>query len=484
MTIGRRLVMSFGVVLALLVGLGVFAIYSSSSLRGHMSRVVEGSAKRRFLAAQMAGSLQEQIGLTRGILGYGFLKDRTSMERMQDEFQAASQKLQRQMNAFERLIEAGQSRRAFEDLRARVREFSLSHAELWRLALTDQLEAARQVWTNSGLRLGMQALDVAESLANQETNVMDRALAEANSTASTARWLFAIAVLLSLLVAASSGWLHRQVTEDLRAALMELTEGAEEVSSAASQVSASSQSLARDASQQAASLEETSASGEEINSMARKNGEHSRTAADLMSQSNEQFARARQYLEQMVTAMAEINSSSDKISRIIKVIDEIAFQTNILALNAAVEAARAGDAGMGFAVVADEVRNLAQRCAQAAKDTATLIEESIAKSNEGRMRVEQVAQAINTVAEGAAKAKVLVDEVNLASQEQSRGIEQVAKAIVQMEQVTQRVAASAEESASAAEELSAQASALKQIVNRVWVMVDGTAEITRERVKL
>src|SRR5579862_6160682 len=130
----------------------------------------------------------------------------------------------------------------------------------------------------------------------------------------------------------------------------------------------------------------------------------------------------------MVVAMGEINTQSGKISKIIKVIDENAFQTNILTLNAAVEAARAGEAGMGFAVVADEVRNLAQRCAQAAKDTAELIEESIAKSNGGQATVDQVATAIRSITVESAKVKTLVDEVNLGSQEQARGIEQISKA--------------------------------------------------------
>jgi len=194
-------------------------------------------------------------------------------------------------------------------------------------------------------------------------------------------------------------------------------------------------------------------------------------------------ADANRKLEQMVGSMKDINSSSDKISKIIKVIDEIAFQTNILALNAAVEAARAGEAGMGFAVVADEVRNLAQRCAQAAKDTAGLIEESIAKSTEGSAKLDQVAEAIRSITENATQVKTLVDEVNLGSQEQARGIEQVAKAISQMEQVTQKTAANAEESASAGEELSAQAETLRGIVERLTEMVGGgeAAQVTNRR---
>jgi methyl-accepting chemotaxis protein len=237
------------------------------------------------------------------------------------------------------------------------------------------------------------------------------------------------------------------------------------------QVASSSQSLAQGASQQAASLEETSVSTEEITSMTRKNAESSKSAAGVVATVNEQAKEGNQTLDQMVTSMQQINASSDKISKIIKVIDEIAFQTNILALNAAVEAARAGEAGMGFAVVADEVRNLAQRSAQAAKDTSSLIEESIATSRDGSAKLERVAGVIRAITESAAEMKTLVDEVNLGSQEQARGIEQISKAIAQMDQVTQGTAASAEESASASEELSAQAQALNQIVGQLVALV-------------
>ncbi len=215
--------------------------------------------------------------------------------------------------------------------------------------------------------------------------------------------------------------------------------------------------------------------------MARKNAENSQSANALVTQSQQKFTETNHSLETMVVAMGDIKASSDKVAKIIKVIDEIAFQTNILALNAAVEAARAGEAGMGFAVVADEVRNLAQRCAQAAKDTAALIEESIAKSNDGKTKVDQVAVAIRAITEESAKVKTLVDEVSLGSQEQTRGIEQVAKALTQMEQVTQQSAANAEESAAAAEELTAQAATLMDVVGQLSAMVGGGEAAERGR---
>ena len=315
--------------------------------------------------------------------------------------------------------------------------------------------------------------NICERLVQQQDELMAKVTAEADDSVSRCTWITIIMSGLSLLAGTGVVFVVRQINGGLRQAVRELSEGAEQVASAATQVSSSSQSLAQGSSEQAASLEETSASTEEINSMAHKNSENSRGAASLVTHSQQQFVQTNHSLDQMVVAMGEINTQSGKIAKIIKVIDEIAFQTNILALNAAVEAARAGEAGMGFAVVADEVRNLAQRSAQAAKDTASLIEESIAKSNDGKTKVDQVAAAIRTITGESAKVKTLVDEVNLGSQEQARGIEQVGKAIGQMEKVTQSTAANAEETASAAEELNAQSETLKDVVERLTAMVGG-----------
>ncbi|MDE3196359.1 MAG: hypothetical protein KGN84_08440, partial [Acidobacteriota bacterium] len=203
----------------------------------------------------------------------------------------------------------------------------------------------------------------------------------------------------------------------------------------------------------------------------------SRVAADLVSQSQAMVEKANRSLSEMVAAMGEIGASSEKISKIIRVIDEIAFQTNILALNAAVEAARAGEAGMGFAVVADEVRNLAQRSATAARDTAALIEGSISASQEGSSKVNDVASSIRAVAEEAGRIKALVDQVSLESEEQARGLGVIDRALVEVEQVTQRAAASAEESAAAAEELNAQSESLRKIVSHLGDLVGGESQM-------
>ncbi len=214
---------------------------------------------------------------------------------------------------------------------------------------------------------------------------------------------------------------------------------------------------------------------EQMSSMTRRNAENSESAATLMVDVARRVQESDGYLHEMLLSMTAIQESSQKVSRINKTIDEIAFQTNILALNAAVEAARAGEAGLGFAVVADEVRNLAQCSAQAAKDTAALVEESIARARSGTAKVEQVATAINGMTETVSRVKTLVDEVSLASSQQAQGIGQVSQAIVQMEQVTQTTAATAEESAAASEELNAQAESSMHVVARLATLVDGAA---------
>jgi len=297
--------------------------------------------------------------------------------------------------------------------------------------------------------------------------------AEALSASARMKWLTWL--LLTLSASLGSGALYllvRSLNRTLRQAVSELLEGAGQVASASAQVASSSQALAQGSSEQAASLQETSASSEEITSMTRKNAENSATAAALMTDVDRRVTEGNQTLEEMMQSMQEITGSSDKISKIIKVIDEIAFQTNILALNAAVEAARAGEAGMGFAVVADEVRSLAQRSAQAAKDTSALIVESIMKSNEGSTRLQRVGDVMRAITESTVQVKTLVDEVNVGSQEQARGIQQISKAISQMDQVTQSTAASAEEGASASEELSAQAEAMDHAVRKLSQLVD------------
>ncbi len=285
---------------------------------------------------------------------------------------------------------------------------------------------------------------------------------------SARRLLLAIGFGAVVLMIVSMRLLLRWKLElPLQATATEIRESASQVLQLSRMVATSSQSLSQGATEQAASLEETSASMEEMASMTRKNAENAAQATRLVTDVADQVVASNVALTEMVTSMSSIKESSNKVAKIIKTIDEIAFQTNILALNAAVEAARAGEAGMGFAVVADEVRNLAQRSAQAAKDTAGLIEESISRSQEGAGKVEQVASAIEAITTSVRQVKGIVEEVRESSQQQTQGIDQVSHAIAQMEKVTQTTAATAEESAAASEELNAQAESSIAVVAKL-----------------
>ena len=254
-----------------------------------------------------------------------------------------------------------------------------------------------------------------------------------------------------------------------------LTTGAEQTASAAGQVSSASQQLAAGASEQASALEETSSSLEEMSSMTRQNAANAKQAATLSDEARQASERGGQAVQRMSEAIDRIKQSSNETARIIKVIDEIAFQTNLLALNAAVEAARAGEAGKGFAVVAEEVRNLAQRSAEAARNTSQLIEESQKNADSGVKVTEQVIQELGSIDNGIRKVSDLLSEVAAASDEQSRGVEQVNGAVSQMDKVTQDTASGAEESAAASEELSAQAEQLNQMVNDLVAIVNGSS---------
>lgn len=245
-----------------------------------------------------------------------------------------------------------------------------------------------------------------------------------------------------------------------------IAESVNQIQTGAHQVADSSQAVSQGATEQAGSLQETTVSIEEITTQTKQNSEHAQMANQISKEASEAAEAGNLQMGRMLEAMHDINNSSNQIAKIIKVIDEIAFQTNLLSLNAAVEAARAGVHGKGFAVVAEEVRNLAQRSAKAAKETEKLIEGSVEKIRVGADIADQTAQALDSIITNITKVNDLMDEIASASTEQVEGIEQISQALRQFDEVTQANAASAEQSASAAEELSGQAINLQKLVGK------------------
>lgn len=280
--------------------------------------------------------------------------------------------------------------------------------------------------------------------------------------------LAALGLMISLGMVVSNG-----ITKPIQRAINELTAGSSEVSAASSQVEAASHSLAEGTTEQAASIQETSSTLEETSSMVQQNNDNTRQASVLAKNAKKFAEDSNREMRTMMTSMENLQQSSHEIAKIIKVIDEIAFQTNILSLNAAVEAARAGDAGKGFAVVAEEVRNLAQRSAQAAKDTASIIENNISLSVNSVTVAKNVEEALVQIDTESKKVSELLDEISSATEEQSRGVNEINKAMKQMEQVMHSNASSADESAAAARQLSSQAESVNDIVRSLIVLIEG-----------
>ncbi len=472
-TVGTKMMLAFGSVMFVVAALAGGYLYSVATLGDELKVATGQTAQKVFLASELKSDLYQMRSAQRGVMLYSMHNATEEARQNKQDFDTRASDVRALVAQIKPLLVSEKNKLDAATLETELEKLRNHFEQVAAASMggkgKEALEIAREHTIKS-----FDAMQAAtQSIVDVQKQFIQESFEQGDATTAKARWTALGLLLAALGVLPFVVLLLRRITNQLRGVAAHLAEGAEQITGASAQVASSSQTLAQGASEQAGSLEETSSSSEEITSMTRKNAENSQAAAALMSEVDRHVSEGNTTLEEMVRSMAEITGSSDKISKIIKVIDEIAFQTNILALNAAVEAARAGEAGRGFAVVADEVRNLAQRSAQAAKDTASLIEESIAKSNEGSRRLEHVAQVMGSITESAVKVKTLVDEVNLGSQEQARGIEQISKSISEMDRITQANAASAEESASASEEMSAQAESLQNIANDLRVLVGG-----------
>jgi len=476
-TIGKRIIFGGGTLLAMLLLIVGIAIASLKHLRN--------TVDARIAQDTMPGAIYS--GLINNYMEDGFAElllagqADTPAERDKCLKVVAEDVAQTMTNdsGYEASITATEDRHNFDQFKSLevvYTEARLKYTDLIkagqsaeaRSLLLAKLKPAYQAYTDQGTVL-------VEWNAREGKVVCAQVIADAEHTI----WVVSVIGVLSVLVSVVVGViLIRGIKRALIHLSSALSDGSSQVVYAAGQVSSASQTLASGANEQASSLEETSSSLEEMSSMTKRNSENALKANELAKQARAAADKGVSDMQTMATAMEAIKVSSDDIAKIIKTIDEIAFQTNILALNAAVEAARAGEAGMGFAVVADEVRNLAQRCAQAAKETATKIEGAIAKSGQGVEITGKVAQALHEIVTKVRQVDELVTEVAGASREQTNGILQINTAVGQMDKVTQSNASTAEESAAAAEELNAQAETMKRSVAELLQLVGAVNEST------
>jgi methyl-accepting chemotaxis protein len=471
MTIGKKLSWSAAVILLAAGGAAISSLYSLNGLRNELDQSTGPIAAKLALAGNLKAAANTMRTGQRGLLMNALQHDARGLETTRKDYDAHHQAVLKLIGEIRPLLTLERGRVALATLESNAGRHVASFEKVEKLCRAGKVDEAAAFYKEQGAAAGNAMEKAASDLMAIQTELMAQAAANGNRTSRRAIWT---AILMSALVLAGIGILlviQRDIAARLGRVAAKLGQGASQVNDATQQLSSASQTLAQGASQQAASLEETSAASQEVSSATKRNGEKSRAAAETMAKVDAGVSDANRALDQMVVSMEGITSSSDSIAKIIKVIDEIAFQTNILALNAAVEAARAGEAGMGFAVVADEVRNLAQRSAQAAKDTAALIEDTITKAHDGEAKLEHVTNIIRSITESSGAVRNLVEELRSGSQQQDRGIAEITRALTQIEHVTQGSAAQAEQTASAGEQLAAQAATVRGIVVELETMV-------------
>jgi len=480
MTLKKKLYSSYGAMALLALVTSVLSLVVLGQMKTTVNQITTVDNKKLFDSGTINTLASEELyNANAGMLRVAENEPEQARMRV-DEFVSEARLLQLTLEDYKALMTTEEERTNYGLLMGNLDRIRPEIGNFATLVRQNKIDEAWPLYNTSLMEPLTQIKNAAEKMAGAQQQVSIAVGIEASKKVSLANAGLYLMLFPTLFAGGIVLLVIRKLDIDLRQSVERLTEGSEQVASAASQVSSSSQTLAKDTAEQASMIEETSASGEEINAMARQNAEHSKTAAGQMTELKQLMDSGSREMETATQAMDDISQSSEKISRIIQVIEKIAFQTNILALNAAVEAARAGEAGKGFAVVADEVRNLAQQCAQAARDTATLIEQSQLTAKAGHLRVQRVAEETNKMSLTLERMKRLIDEINAGSQEQGHGIDQMGRAITQMEQVTQKSAANAEEGAAAAQQLTAQSNVLRDIAEQLGAMV-GSENTMRDR---
>jgi methyl-accepting chemotaxis protein len=471
MTIGRRITLGFAVSVLVTAVLGGYTFSRLYAIKAHVDSATTDSIPGMKCIMELRGA---ERAASVALLEHILAENPDQIAKADENVKAMSVELASATEAYEKTISAPEDRELFDKVKGAIQELENVESRILPLSRANKNTEATALFVAEGkpaLARMDSAID-AEVSYNQKNE--DSELGEVVSAVKSGQSGVIVGVIAAIVAAIAIAFFTiRAINVVLKQIAASLNSGSEQVASASSQVSSSSQSLAQGASEQAASLEETSSALEEMSSMTKKNAESAQQAAGLAGEAKNAADKGNSEMDRMGKAIAEIEKSATETAKIIKVIDEIAFQTNLLALNAAVEAARAGEAGKGFAVVAEEVRNLAMRSAEAAKNTAAMIEESVKNAKNGVHIASEVGKTLADITGSNEKVNALISEIAAASAEQAQGIGQVNTAVTQLDKVTQSNAAAAEESASASEELSSQAVELNGVVAKLMQLVTG-----------
>ena len=470
-TISRRIQTGFSIIVLLATAFGAFSLYRINSLKQNILDLGENSipsivtlTNASAIVRDTSLSMEQMEGVT----------DAKAIAQFEREALERKGKIETYFKTYDKLISDAEDRRIFDSVKNAEEAYFSAYERAYDLMAQGKAADYDKAAVETVIPAYKKFVECLDENIQYNEN-----LAKASSDAgklNASSTLLVVGVLLgaNILLAGLMGWtISKSTNQALQSLAGNLDQGAMQTASASRQVSMASNQLSSGSSQQASSVQETSTSLEEMSSMIRATAENAQRAKALATEARAESEAGAQTMEQMMQAMTAINTSSAEVAKIVKNIDEIAFQTNILALNAAVEAARAGEAGAGFAVVADEVRSLAQRSAAAAKETADKIEAAIANSRNGSQCSIKVGESLKLITNKVSATDALVAEIASAAKEQALGIQQVNNAMAQMDKVTQSNAASAEESASAAEELDAQAETMKDLVGQLRQLVGG-----------
>jgi methyl-accepting chemotaxis protein/methyl-accepting chemotaxis protein-1 (serine sensor receptor) len=491
LSLAGKLAASFVAILALMTVLSTSSWFATSSLGGMLNTVAVTSSTETELIEAISDGFQEMqdhakqtqlshaIGTLEGSAGAN--QGRCSgchaieaAEKDRAQFEATGARIEEKLAALGGMVPDDKSRLALDTIRHNLKDWVAFYREYLKTTGAGQFETAHSIIVDRMLPLRQEIDTAVGQLTSAHRGRLDHSSQEAARTTGRSRWTILSAIGLAALAMVAIVLGLRRTSRSLHGITVELGQRARQMAGMAKEVSEGSQSAAQGAAEQAESLHQVSASAAEINATANRNADRAGASAELSSDFGRSLGEANERLEQLLLAMGEIQSGSEKVASIVRLIDDIAFQTNILALNAAVEAARAGESGLGFAVVAGEVRNLAQRSAKAAKETAVLIEQAIGAATKGKSRLGDVSAAFERLTGGAGRVNALAGEVRSGSLDQARQVKEITGRIEYISGLTDRASAGALEGARSGESLSEEAASLTALVTRLSEVVDGS----------